>query len=98
MNKKKHKFNNIYRAIVNRVRLYKDRSTVQGQTITGNTRNGMNTMMTEAFDVETDFARQFDLQIFVSDGKTGQRKVCIICIQTYFCRHSYADRQTHFAQ
>jgi len=29
------------------------------------------------FDVETDFARQFDLQSFVSDGKTGHlRKVC----------------------
>ena len=29
------------------------------------------------FYVETDFARQFDLQSFVSDGKTGHlRKVC----------------------
>ena len=29
------------------------------------------------FDVETDFARQFDLQSFVSDGKTDHlRKVC----------------------
>ena len=55
-------------------------------------------MMTDRgiFDVETDFARQFDLRSFVSDGKTGHlRKVCI---QIYFCRHSYADRQTHFAQ
>jgi hypothetical protein len=33
---KKHQFNNIYRVIVNRVRLYKNRSTVQGQTLTGN--------------------------------------------------------------
>jgi hypothetical protein len=33
---KKHQFNNIYRVIVNRVRLYKNRSTVQSQTITGN--------------------------------------------------------------
>jgi hypothetical protein len=46
--KKNHQFNNIYRVIVNRVRLYKNRSTVQ-----------------------------FDLQSFVSDGKTGHlRKVC----------------------
>ena len=52
------------------------------------------------FDVETDFARQFDLQSFVSDGKTDHlRKVCNhIYIQIYFCRHSYADRKTHFAQ
>ena len=29
------------------------------------------------FDVETDFARQFDLQSFVSDGKTDHlRQVC----------------------
>jgi hypothetical protein len=47
--KKKHLFNNIYRVIVNRVRLYNNRSTVQGQTITGNTCNWMNTMMTEAY-------------------------------------------------
>jgi hypothetical protein len=35
--------------------------TIQGQAITG---NWMNTMMTDTFDVETDFARQFDLQSF----------------------------------
>ena len=46
--KKTHQFNNIYRVIVNQVRLYKNRSTVQGQTITGNTCNWMITMMTEA--------------------------------------------------
>jgi hypothetical protein len=56
------------------VHLYKNRSTIQGQSITG---NWMNTMMTDTFDVETDFARQFDLQSFVSDGQTGHlRKVC----------------------
>ena len=86
----------------------KNRSTFQGQTITGNccthaigwTRwyhNG------HIFDVETDFARQFDLpKVFVSDGKTGHlRKVCnntFVCIHIYFCKHSYADRRTHFAQ
>ena len=66
---KKNQFNKLYfityinkdRVIVNRVHLYKNRSTVQGQTITG---NWMNTMMTDTFDVETDFARQFDLQSF----------------------------------
>ena len=31
----------------------------------------------DIFDVETDFVRQFDLQSFFSDGKTGHlRKVC----------------------
>jgi hypothetical protein len=43
------------------VHLYKNRSTIQGQAITG---NWMNTMMTDTFDVETNFARQFDLQSF----------------------------------
>jgi hypothetical protein len=58
MNKK---INLIDRVIVNRVRLYKNRSTVQGQTITG---NWINTMITDTFDVETNFALQFDLQSF----------------------------------
>ena len=49
MNKKKHQFNNIYRVIINRVRLCENRSTVQGQTITGSTCNSMYTMMTEAY-------------------------------------------------
>jgi hypothetical protein len=40
-------------------------------------------------DVETDFARQFDLQSFVSDGKTGHlRKVC----------NNMFVGKTHFAQ
>ena len=55
MNKKINLINYTYmnkdRVIVNRVRLYKNHSTVQGQTITGNY-------------VETNFARQFDLQSF----------------------------------
>jgi len=43
---------NIDRVIVNRVRLYKNHSTVQSQTITGNCctdGNWMNTMMTNAY-------------------------------------------------
>jgi hypothetical protein len=41
------------------------------------------------FDVETDFPRQFDLQSFVSDGKTGHlRKVC----------NNMFVGKTHFAQ
>ena len=39
----------------------------------------MNTMMTDTFDVETDFARQFDLPYTdcASEGKTAHlRKVC----------------------
>ena len=65
MNKKINLINYTYinkdRVIVNRVRLYKNRSTVQGQTITG---NWINTMITDTFDVETNFALQFDLQSF----------------------------------
>ena len=65
VNKKFNLINYTYRnkdrVIVNRVRLYQNRSTVQGQTITG---KWMNTMMTDTFDVETDFARQFDLHRF----------------------------------
>jgi len=65
MNKKINLINYTYinkdRVIVNRVRLYKNRSIVQGQTITG---NWINTMITDTFDVETDFALQFDLQSF----------------------------------
>ena len=65
MNKKINLINYTYinkdRVIVNRVRLYKNRSTVQGQTITG---NWINTMITDTFDVETNFTLQFDLQSF----------------------------------
>ena len=41
------------------------------------------------FDVETDFARQFDLQsFFVSDGKTDHlRKVCNNMYTNIFCRN-----------
>ena len=65
MNKKINLINYTYinkdRVIVNQVRLYKNRSTAQGQTITG---NWINTMITDTFDVETNFALQFDLQSF----------------------------------
>ena len=55
MNKTKNKLNKLYldRVIVNRVRLYKTRSTVQSQTITGTCcahGNWINTvMMTNAY-------------------------------------------------
>ena len=65
MNKKINLINYTYinkdRVIVNRVRLYKNRSTAQGQIITG---NRINTMITDTFDVETNFTLQFDLQSF----------------------------------
>jgi hypothetical protein len=65
MNKKINLINYTYinkvRVIVNRVHLYKNLSTVQGQTITG---NWINTMITDTFDVETNFTLQFDLQSF----------------------------------
>jgi hypothetical protein len=35
------------------------------------------------FDVETDFARQFDLQSFVSDGKTGHLIIRYIIISKH---------------
>ena len=65
MNQKINLINYIYInkdcVIVNRVRLYKNRSTAQGHTITG---NWINTMITDTFDVETNFTLQFDLQSF----------------------------------
>jgi len=56
---------NIDRVIVNRVRLYKNRSTVQGQTITGN-------WMWKPISLVN-----LIYKVFVSDGMTGHlRKVC----------------------
>ena len=72
---------NIDRVIVNRVRLYKNRSTVQGQAITDNLVyicNWMNTMMTDTYLMWKPISL-FNLiyNVLVSDGKTGHlRKVC----------------------
>jgi hypothetical protein len=46
------------------VRLYTNCSTVQGQTITGNCCTHEHDDDWHIFDVETDFARKFDLQSF----------------------------------
>ena len=66
---------NIDRVIVNRVRLYKNRSTVQGQTITG---NWMNTMMTDIYLMWKPISLvNLIYTDFVSDGRTDHlRKVC----------------------
>jgi hypothetical protein len=60
------------------VRLYKNRSTVQGQTITGSTCNLMNTMMTDTYLMWKPISLvNLIYKVFVSDGKTGHlRKVC----------------------
>ena len=87
------------------MRLYAHRSTVQSQTIMGNccthVSNWMDTMMTDTYLMwkPISFVNMI-YKVFVSDGKTDHlRKVCNnMYIQIYFCRHSYADRKTHFAQ
>jgi len=52
------------------------------------------------FDVATDFALVILIyKPFVGDGKTGHLyERHVICIQTYFWRNSYDDRQTHFSK
>jgi hypothetical protein len=81
---------NIDRVIVNRVRLYNNRLTVQSQTITGNCcthGNWMDTMMTNAYLMWTPISHvNLIYKVFVSDWKTGHlRKVCNNMYTNIFC-------------